>query len=195
MTSIGGADVPFWSNKDLVAYHGTDSASLAASTGFPLPASGHALTFSISLALCRPYTDFGQGFYLTTSLHQAEQWANKRVATMHSSSSAPPTVATILQFSLSRDWLASLESLAFVLETADFWALVNDCRSRFPPHQRIGPSREYDVVYGPISLWPQKLVIKDCDQISFHTPKATGTLPHPIILKKADDIDPRRTSF
>ncbi len=34
----------------------------------------------------------------------------------------------------------------------------------------------YDVVYGPVALWPQTLAIKDCDQISFHTPAAIAML-------------------
>nr|WP_034909156.1 DUF3990 domain-containing protein [[Eubacterium] cellulosolvens] len=31
----------------------------------------------INLALCRPYKDFGQGFYLTEIKEQAEKMANK----------------------------------------------------------------------------------------------------------------------
>jgi hypothetical protein len=40
---------------------------------------------------------------------------------------------------------------------------------------------EYDIVYGPVSLWQQKLVIKDCDQISFHTSQALAILPPPVV--------------
>ena len=35
----------------------------------------------INLAMCRPYKDFGQGFYLTVLREQAEKMA-KRVATI-----------------------------------------------------------------------------------------------------------------
>ena len=185
--------MPQWLNKDLCVYHGTDSNSVGASS----ITSGTSLPFKVSLALCRPYTDFGQGFYVTTYLHQAEQWANKRAAAVNAAlpSGSAPTVAVVLQFSLSRDWLAGLESLSFVVETVDFWALVDDCRSRFPPHQRTGPQREYDAVYGPVSLWPQRLPIKDCDQISFHTQSGIAGLPDPVVFRKANDSDPRRTSF
>jgi hypothetical protein len=91
--------------------------------------------------------------------------------------------------------LASLESLSFVLETPDFWALVDDCRSRFPPHQRTGRQPEYDVVYGPVTLWPQRLVIKDCDQIGFHTLGAAARLPRAVLFKKANDSAPTKTLF
>ena len=36
----------------------------------------------INLAMCRPYKDFGQGFYLTVLREQAEKMA-KRVATIY----------------------------------------------------------------------------------------------------------------
>jgi hypothetical protein len=185
--------VPQWLNKDLSVFHGTDSNSVGASA----VGSGSTIPFRVSLALCRPYTDFGQGFYVTTNLHQAEQWANKRAIQVNAAlpSSATPTVAVVLQFKLDRDWLASLESLCFVLESPDFWALVNDCRGRFPPHQRTGKQSEYDAVYGQVTLWPQKLLMKDCGQISFHTLGAVNRLPDPILLKKANDRDPAQTSF
>lgn len=188
--------MPVWRNN-LDVYHGTDSNSVRASA----IASGQPLVFAVSLPLCRPYTDFGQGFYVTTYLHQAEQWANKRARTINGAPRAPspPTVATVLHFSLNRDELAGLESLTFVSEASNFWDLVTDCRGRFPPHQRVlggtVKQAQYDLVYGPVSLWPQKLVIKDCDQISFHTKAAVAILPDPTVLKKANDSDPKRTLF
>ena len=157
--------MPLWRNKDLVVYHGTDNQSV------PNPG-----TMTINLARCRPLTDFGQGFYCTTSLHQAEQWANTRV---HRTRAArrPAPIAIVLAFQLSRDWLASLETLAFVRPINDFWDLVEDCRNGFPPHQRPTPFGAcYDIVFGPVTLWPQRLVIQDCDQISFHTQRAVRGL-------------------
>jgi hypothetical protein len=185
--------VPLWLNKDIYVYHGTDSNSVGATS----VRSGTSISFGVSLPLCRPRTDFGQGFYVTTNLHQAEQWANERTRAINLTlpSSSTPTVAVILQFRLQRDWLASLESLSFVLETPDFWALVEDCRIGFPPHQRAGKQMEYDVVYGPVTLWRQKLVIKDCDQISFHTAAAVSKLPNPLVFKKANDSDATLTTF
>jgi hypothetical protein len=40
---------------------------------------------------------------------------------------------------------------------------------------------EYDVIYGPGSGLQQSLVIKDCDQVSFHTLDALNVLPSPDI--------------
>ena len=185
--------MPQWLNKDLYVYHGTDSNS----AGGASITSGSSIPFVINLALCRPWTDFGQGFYVTTNQHQARQWANTRVDKLAAGlpPSSPAPVATVLQFRLERDGLANLDSLAFVLGTHDFWALVTDCRGRFPPHQRAGVQAEYDVVYGPVTLWPQILLIQDCDQISFHTSAGVARLLDPVLLEKANDSDPRRTKF
>jgi len=136
---------------------------------------------TINLARCRPFTDFGQGFYCTTSLHQAQQWANARVLRTLAPTGPTPT-AVVLAFQLNRYWLASLETLAFVRPIKDFWDLVQDCRNGFPPHQRSTPYNVcYDVVFGPVTLWPQRLVIQDCDQISFHTQRAVRGLKSPVV--------------
>ncbi|MCA6121702.1 DUF3990 domain-containing protein [Bradyrhizobium sp. WSM 1704] len=169
--------MPVWGNKDIVLYHGTDDISVGAQGQRP----GYGLSLTINLAHCRPFTDFGQGFYCTTSLHQAQQWANARIVrTLAPTGTA--RCAIVLEFGLSRDWLASLETLAFVRPINDFWDLVNDCRNGFTPHQRMAPHNVcYDVVYGPVTIWPQRLVIQDCDQISFHTQRAVRGLKAPVI--------------
>jgi hypothetical protein len=159
--------VPRWANSPLVVYHGTDAASVGA---IGLSAGIHVPTFMVDLGLCRPHTDFGQGFYTTTNLHQARQWANFR---LFRAPRLTGNKAVVLEFELDRDWLSRLDSLAFVRDTYDYWDLVSDCRHGFRPHQRQTPNPPaYDVVYGPVSLWPQKLVLNDCDQISFHTSRA-----------------------
>jgi hypothetical protein len=165
--------MPAWNNKDLVVYHGTDTLALG---GYGALAIGNSLTFRVNLALCRQFTDFGQGFYTTTSLHQAKQWANARVRRMLSAR-GPAQSAVVVRFTVNRDWLAGLHALAFVRGIQDFWDLVQDCRNGFPPHQRGNPQPAYDVVYGPVTLWPQLLLIQDCDQISFHTQNAVNGLP------------------
>ena len=163
--------MPQWSNPPLSVYHGTDNRSAGATGLAPRAALAG---FVPNLALCRPFTDFGQGFYTTTSLHQARQWANTRVLR---ASPRAGIHAVVVRFDLDRDWLATLESLVFVRPTADFWALVTDCRIGFPPHQRPPPGPlPYDAVYGPVTLWPQILVISDCDQVSFHTQSAVAGL-------------------
>jgi hypothetical protein len=128
---------------------------------------------------------------VTTNLHQAEQWANKRVTSLPLRS----VFAVVLQFQLSRDWFAGLESLSFVRPTTDFWDLIWDCRLGFAPHQRSTSQPSYDVVSGLVTLWGQILTIQDCDQISFHTPIAVAGLPKPVMLKKANDSDPTETLF
>jgi len=161
--------------KPLRAFHGTDDSF----TGISGQLRGTRLAaFRVNLSLCRPNTDFGQGFYVTTSEHQAKQWANVRCR----SNPAPATKAIVLEFDIDRDWLASLEALAFPRPTSDFWDLVSDCRRGFRPHQRLPPRNvAFDIVYGPVTIWPQTLVIQDCDQISFHTARAVRGLQNPRI--------------
>jgi len=176
--------MPQWNNRDLVLYHGTDHLSVlgaaAAAVGAPAqrttiaPSQGSHVPFPVSLSLCRPMTDFGQGFYTTTRLHQARQWANSRVRRILAPAGQQPQ-AIVLRFTLSRNRVASLDTLAFVRAMPDYWRLVTDCRNGFPPHQRGRPD-EYDIVYGPVALPLQQLVIQDCDQISFHTHRALSVL-------------------
>jgi hypothetical protein len=175
--------MPRWKNQPLVVYHGTDTGSLPPGS-WPI---GSTVPFPVNLARCRPLTDFGQGFYTTTNQHQAEQWANTRVLRL------PPGVgikAVVLAFAVDRDDLARLDALAFLLATFDFWDLVTDCRYGFPPHARAVPGHpSYDVVYGPVTLWPQNLVLAGCDQISFHTPSAVAILPSQPVLQSRAAID------
>lgn len=172
--------MPRWKNQPLITYHGSDSGSLPPGSwtvGSPVP-------FPVSLARCRPLVDFGQGFYTTTNQHQAEQWANTRVLRMPPH---PGIRAVVLAFTIDRDALAALDTLAFVRPTTDFWDFVTDCRHGFPPHARSHPSPpSYDVVYGPVTIWPQSLLLADCDQISFHTPPAVAALsPSPMLQAQA----------
>jgi uncharacterized protein DUF3990 len=180
--------MPKWGspNPPLFVYHGTDDVSVGAvglAVGTPLP-------LGVNPTLGRVFTDFGQGFYTTTWDHQARQWANARVLRTLAPPPAAGRNAIVLRFELDRDWLAGLESLVFVRPLLDFWNLVDDCRNGFPPHQRPprpprNPPRAYDVVFGPVTLWPQRLLIQDCDQVSFHTHDAARRLPGPIIYDVA----------
>jgi hypothetical protein len=160
--------MPRWINPPLRVYHGTSTDSISGSVRGSALAPG-PIPFAISLSFCRPYTDFGHGFYVTTSLHQAREWANSKVRSAPHATSAQ---ALVLEFFPDRDQLASLETLCFVRPTKDYWDLIHDCRNRFPPHQRVYPYGPYDVVYGPVTIWPSRLLIANCDQISFHTQRA-----------------------
>jgi hypothetical protein len=171
--------MPRWINRPLTLFHGTDTSKIASYAPF---GQYSTLTgFRVQLALCRPNTDFGQGFYATTWEHQARQWANERA---QKSQLTGPAVAVVLSFSVSRDRLADLENLCFVRADNDYWDLVIDCRQHgFPPHQRTAPgkNRAYDVVYGPVSLWAQRLTIHAADQVSFHTRAGVTVLPPPLV--------------
>jgi len=159
-----------WSSGDLPIYHGTDTYS----AGSGSVVRGQNVSFVVQLNRCRKATDFGQGFYAATSRHQAEQWANAKVRRVRTHHSA--TKGLVLQFDLDRDQLAALQSLVFIRPISDFWDFVTHCRSGGPVHSRRGQTKEYDVVYGLVTIWPSLLLIQDCDQISFHTQRAVQIL-------------------
>ena len=46
-------------------------------------------------------------------------------------------------------------------------------------HHGASRVKSYAVVYGPVSLWPQRLVIADCDQILFSDPANVVGLAYP----------------
>lgn len=144
-------------------------------------------TNGVDLARSRYSLDFGRGFYTTTNRNQAEQWARRLHLNL------PPADRTVnrptlLRFSLSRDEVAALESLAFVRSDAahgEFWAFVHHCRgSTTIPRTHLHPGRPapddwYDLVAGPVALvWPPRgtTAIPEFDQFSFHTPAAVAIL-------------------
>lgn len=166
-----------WRNQKLVVYHGTYDGALSA---------------GISLALCRPATDFGQAFYTTTHLHQAKQWANEKVR--ERGRRGVPSTAAVYSFELDRDDLAACDWLVFPRAIRDFWSFVTYCRRGANDHARSTTTAGngkviYDVVVGPVTLWPQRLTIGDCDQISFHTSDAVKLLS-PVLYASAA---PRQT--
>jgi hypothetical protein len=177
--------MPPWSNGKLTVYHGTDTLALSAYGPFQV---GEPLAkFVVDLKRCDPLTDFGLGFYTTTSLRQAREWANDR--TRRKRKYATHVQALVLQFDLDRNWLASQETLVFVREIADFWDFVEHCRAGLAVHARAHTNFAYDVVYGLVTLWEQRLLIEDCDQISFHTTRAVGPLNQPSVAAVADTPD------
>jgi hypothetical protein len=142
-----------WQNGELVVYHGTDN--LSANT---IRMSG------INPAIPNTRTDFGKGFYVTTSLHQAQQWANQRCRSKHGRN------PEVLQYHLLRDAIEILTHLTFVVDTADYYDFTDYCRSGSPNHGPAPRAIPYDVVYGPVRLWPQRLVLANCDQVLFSDP-------------------------
>jgi hypothetical protein len=163
---------PVWINPPLVVFHGTDLESAHA---ILLPANGneHAIDFKS----CRPDVDFGRGFYVTTVERQAKDWANIRIEKR-----TPGRTAAVLKFLILRDDLARCDDLVFSNPSGDaaYWAFIRHCRMEMTPmHGRMTP---YDIVIGPVSLWPQRQLMRDCDQIAFHTERSLAILQRPTIL-------------
>jgi hypothetical protein len=167
----GGGGMANWTNGDITLYHGCTDQSLQPmlSTGILTDSIHHG----IDLAQGASRAEFGQGFYSSTWLDQAKFWANRQARRLRSRSHKISARAVVLSFAANRNELAKLQSLVFTNENADFWPFVKYCRSGNLPHGRHPwPSNSYDVVFGPVSIWPQLMVIKDADQVSFHTAEA-----------------------
>lgn len=162
-----------WNNADVALFHGTNT------TAHNGPTTLYSSYFySVNLSLCRANSDFGRGYYTTTSRHQATQWANDSVR-----KSAQGAKALILRFNVDRDSMAGLDTLTFVRPSQDYYDLVSFCRTGGRPHARKVQKLHYDVVYGPVALGLQKLTIQDSDQISFHTAQATACLcANPVVV-------------
>lgn len=142
-----------WQNPPLRLYHGTDDQSAQS-----------ILQNGINLSYCSPLTDFGLGFYTTTFRSQAESWARLRCKLRPGN----PKPAVIV-FDLDREVLGVPSHLFFTHEDdrrTQFWQFVAHCRQGTKTH--LPKSRNFSVVSGPVSLWPQQFTIKDCDQVSFH---------------------------
>jgi hypothetical protein len=140
-----------WTNAAAKVYHGTtESAARSIVLGGVNPSFG------------RGAADFGQGFYVTSDLHQARQWANQKVRASTGSHNA-----AVLEFDLDRDKLASHgDHLTFILPDSAFHDFVLFNRLGGSNHYRAGGS-PYDVVYGPVAAFPQTIIYANCDQICF----------------------------
>ena len=155
----------------------------------------------IDLNKCRPYKDFGKGFYLTTIQEQAEKMAH-RVARIYG---GEPTV-NVYEF----DGIpAGLKVRRFESPTQD-WAMFvirNRNADTDPNHSYdYNSDHRYDIVMGPVAnddlalLFRQfsngmisvDVLIKEMEfknltnQYSFHTEKATA------LLRKVDEYIVKR---
>ena len=97
----------------------------------------------IDLALCNPYKDFGQAFYLSADEAQAKDVANARVDIF----GGDPVVNTFcFDESQLTDGTLSFKSFTeYTEEWSDFIYLHRD-ETQVPPYMHT-----YDVVYGPIA--------------------------------------------
>ena len=142
----------------------------------------------IDLKRCRPFKDFGQGFYLTSLKEQASDWAFK--VTRRSLSGKP--VLSIYEF----DENISDLNYFVLLEPDSSWAefVINNRNREFMDSENrlSNHDNKYDVVRGlvahddisviletfllgilPMSELPHALIYKKLnDQFSFHTAKA-----------------------
>jgi hypothetical protein len=151
-----------WTNSPAVVYHGTDEFS-----------ADNIRNNGIMLSLSRPAADFGRGFYVTSNLHQAEQWANQKIDHLPTGVSAR---AAVLALDLDRDLAADLDDhLTFVIADAAFYDFVIYNRLGGPYHRRNGGTA-YDLVYGPVAAYPQTLTYANCDQICVLTQRALTAL-------------------
>ena len=117
-------------------------------------------------------TDFGRGFYTTTKLDTALDWANLKARKSGG-------IAAVVEFTVSRNDLAALDCLFFMRGDSlavDFWSFVQYCRTIRGDHNRTH-TPWYDIVVGPITgTWKSQTIIPNTDQVSFHTPRAASLL-------------------
>jgi hypothetical protein len=141
----------------------------------------------------QPDTDFGQGFYTTTLLRQAADWAYMRYKRESLFNRGMPDYQPVVAwFVVLRGELARLDSLAFVRGDygADaYWSFVQHCRSSgratksrsavVHDHQRDTSATPtwYDMVSGPVAaFWQQRSAMLGADQIGFHTARGVDVL-------------------
>ncbi|MBY0526553.1 MAG: DUF3990 domain-containing protein [Gemmataceae bacterium] len=145
--------IPPWIDQDLVLYHGT----LATHIG--------SIMQGVDVTKGKHLRDFGRGFYTSTSKVHAEHWANNLAL-----DSTDP--AAVIEFTVSRNDHAQLDCLFFMRGdpgAADFWSFVQYCRTIAADHNRA-QTQWYDIVSGPVAGdWKKQSVIRNADQVSFHT--------------------------
>ena len=149
---------------------------------------------NISLSACRPYKDFGRGFYLTDIPEQAERMA-ERVARIYGGE----PVLNIYEIDDSFFDSSSLRIKNFGEKTTEDWArfVMNNRNRGFENYSDplCNFDSKYDIVIGPVAddnmamLFRQYEEVIDFDtllkgmiykktssQYSFHTPAAISLL-------------------
>jgi hypothetical protein len=171
-------DLAKWDNPKIALYHGTTQSFADA-----------IVRDGVNTTLGRPNTDFGRGFYTTTQVDQARDWASSKAVTVSNrrligSEALAGTVPSIIKLSVDRRALAGLRALVLAQTDDDlpnYWSFVERCRNW---NEVPYPTQEdYDVVYGPVaSRWgPDVYTIRrGLDQVSFHGPFAQAFLRDPI---------------
>ena len=105
---------------------------------------------NINLAMCRPYKDFGQGFYLTDIEKQAEKMAI-RVARIY----GEKQIVNIYEIDDDFKDFKDLKIKNFGIQTTEEWArFVMNNRSRvFTDIKNVlcNKDNKYDIVIGPVA--------------------------------------------
>lgn len=105
---------------------------------------------SINLAMCRPYKDFGTGFYLTDIREQAERMA-VRVATIYGGT----PILNIFDIQDDFRTLPDLQIKDFGDRTTEEWArfVMNNRNSSFvdKSDKLCNQDNKYDIVIGPVA--------------------------------------------
>lgn len=150
---------------------------------------------SINLAMCRPYKDFGQGFYLTDIEEQAEKMA-ARVSKIYGGF----PVVNIYEIDDDFRKLPDLRIKDFGVHTTEEWAkfIMNNRNRTFTDEKSLLCNRDnkYDIVIGPVAddnmallfrqyeneiidfstLLKGMIYRKTSSQYSFHTEKSIKLL-------------------
>ena len=105
---------------------------------------------SIQLSLCRPYKDFGRGFYLTDIYEQALNMA-KRVARLYGGK----PVVNVYQIDDRFESLSNLNIKIFDLSPSEEWAVfvMNNRNRSFRPltDPLSNQDNKYDIIIGPVA--------------------------------------------
>ena len=105
---------------------------------------------NINLSMCRPYKDFGRGFYLTDIEEQAKKMAI-RVAKIY----GKKPIVNVYEIADNFKDLDNLKIKNFGIETTEEWAkFVMNNRSRFftdTKNTLCNKDNKYDIVIGPVA--------------------------------------------
>lgn len=96
----------------------------------------------IDLAKCRPYKDFGQGFYLTDIMEQAQRMAARTVRMFKGC----PTL-TVYDFDINAAIKKRLSIKVFDTPNKEWAKFVMDNRNL----NVVQPCHNYDIVIGPVA--------------------------------------------
>ena len=154
---------------------------------------------SINLAMCRPYKDFGKGFYLTDIEEQAEKMAI-RVSRIYGGS----PIVNVFEIQDNFKEIPNINIKDFGLQTTEEWAkfVMNNRDRAFSDIENVlcNKDNKYDIVIGPVAddnmallfrqyenevidfetLLKGMIYKKTSSQYSFHTDKSIKLLSRKV---------------